>query len=187
MTEAVAAPFDVEPVDPHPQSPIGRNRLERGMVKRRLMIDMAKGELSLHALATKYGASVSAVHTFRERHGFEIREMVDQLADEMVGLWIVDKRDRLAELQAAIEHISGQLVDTAEPPRPERTSAELAALGEPDEPLVDADRLIALSMTLGRLLRMAAEEMGQIPNRAQVMVTGVMTTVRLEGVDLDQL
>jgi hypothetical protein len=129
-----------------------RGKLERAWAKRRLIIDLAKGESTERELATKYGVAPSSINEFKQRHIDDVEAYRQDLENEFVGLWIAQKTDRLAEHQA--------LYEDGVSPRDRETRA--------------------------MLLRHAAEELGQIPNRTTIDMASPVE-VKLIGVDLDDV
>jgi hypothetical protein len=125
-----------------------KGKLERAYARRRLIIDLAKEEKTQRELAALYDCSVSSINEFKARHMPAILEARADLGNEFTGLWIAQKLDRLAELEALFE-------DTV--------SAR--------------DR-----ETKAMLLRHAAEELGQIPNKSTLDITAEVK-VRIEGLD----
>jgi hypothetical protein len=125
-----------------------KGKLERAYARRRLIIELAKEEKTQRELAAIYDCSVSSINEFKQRHMPAILDARENLGNEFSGLWIAQKLDRLAELEALFE-------DTV--------SAR--------------DR-----ETKAMLLRHAAEELGQIPNKTTLDVTAEVK-VRIEGLD----
>jgi hypothetical protein len=128
--------------------PAHKGKLERAYVRRRLIVELAKEEKTQRELAAIYGCAPSAIAQFKERNLPAILEARLDLGNEFTGLWIAQKLDRLAELEALFE-------DTV--------SAR--------------DR-----ETKAMLLRHAAEELGQIPNKSTLDITAEVK-VRIEGLD----
>lgn len=83
-----------------------KNHLERGWVKHRLVRDMAIGEKTQRTLAEQYGVSQTSISSFKKRHGFEIEEVRNNMADEYAGLWVAKKLERIAEYQNAAEKMA---------------------------------------------------------------------------------
>lgn len=67
------------------------------------MRELAAGEKTQTELAREYGCTQAAVSTFASRHEEEIDALRDKLDDEWAGLWVANKRDRLAVYQSDIE------------------------------------------------------------------------------------
>lgn len=85
-----------------------RRPLGRGWVKRKLIIDLAKGEKTQRVLAKEYGVSQPSISEFKIKHAAEISEAAKNLEDEFVGLWVANKANRLAEYEADIERVNEQ-------------------------------------------------------------------------------
>jgi hypothetical protein len=112
-----------------------RSKLERqAWRKRRLIVELARGEKTQTKLAAENGVSQSSISEFSSRHTDEIAEAREHLEDEFNGVWIAQKLNRLIEMEGLYEG------DVA--PR---------------------DRETRLAV-----LRAAAEELGQIPNRTTI-------------------
>lgn len=126
-----------------------KGKLERAYARRRLIIDLAKEEKTQQELAALYGCAQSSISEFKDRNMPAILEARLDLGNEFTGLWIAQKLDRLAELEAMYE----------------------------DGTISARDR-----ETKAMLLRHAAEELGQIPNKSTLDVT-MDVRVRIEGVD----
>lgn len=86
--------------------PARKNHLERGWVKHRLVRDFALGEKTGAQLAEQYGVSQTSISAFKKRHGLEIEECRNTLADEYAGLWVAEKMKRIAEYQEAAEKMA---------------------------------------------------------------------------------
>lgn len=125
-----------------------KGKLERAYARRRLIIELAKGEKTERQLAAIYECAPSAINQFKQRHLAAITETSENLGNEFAGLWIAQKLDRLAELEALFE-----------------------------DGISARDR-----ETKAMLLRHAAEELGQIPNKTTVDVTAEVK-VKIEGLD----
>ncbi len=86
--------------------PAGKNHLERGWVKHRLIRDFALGEKTGQALAVQYGVSQTSISAFKKRHSMEIEEVRNNLADEYAGVWVAQKINRIQEYQQAAEKMA---------------------------------------------------------------------------------
>ena len=124
-------------------------KLERAYARRRLIVDLAKEEKTQRELAALYGCAQSSISEFKERNLPAILEARLDLGNEFTGLWIAQKLDRLAELEAMYE----------------------------DGTISARDR-----ETKAMLLRHAAEELGQIPNKSTLDITGEVKVI-IEGLD----
>lgn len=134
------------------QSSRPRVPLERGWARATLIRELALEEVNQAFLADKYGVSRSAITQFKHRHEVEIVEIRNNLANEYADLWVANKRNRLAELQAAAEKMAA---------KPDARSAEV----------------------LAKLLKDAAEELGDLPTRTQVNVNTANVTYEVVGID----
>lgn len=94
-------------LDPKPKATIARkNHLERGWVKHRLIREFALGEKTGRELADQYGVSQTSISAFKRRHGMEIEEVRNNLADEYAGVWVAQKLARIQEYQQAAEKMA---------------------------------------------------------------------------------
>lgn len=153
-----------------------KNRIERGHTKFEVIGHLAKGELTMRTLAEMYNVSVSSIHEFKVRHIHEIDAIKADIESEMVGLWIAQKRNRIAEYEADVEMVN----DTLDLIPPE----VIAAGGKRGETLPTPELFTAKH----RAMKSVAEELGQLPNRI-TMSGEVGTTVNysIDGVDLEEL
>lgn len=130
---------------------------ERPWHRRQFCRELAAGEVSRAALARKYGISRAAVTQFARRHQAEIDELKANADDAFAGLWIADKSARMAAYQADLE-LSGT-----------------GKYGSHWEQI----------RTRTQILKQVAEELGQMPPRAGIVVIPV--THVIEGVDVEAL
>jgi hypothetical protein len=137
-------------------APRVRIPLERGWARAKLIRELALEEQPQVELAEYYGVAQTTISAFKKRHWVEIERIRNNLADEYADLWIAQKRNRLAELQAAAEKLAG---------KPDARSAEV----------------------LAKLLKDAAEELGDLPTRTQVNVNTANVTYEIVGVDPEVL
>lgn len=86
--------------------PAGKNHLERGWVRHRLIRDFALGEKTGKQLSEQYGVSQTSISAFKKRHGLEIEEVRNNLADEYAGVWVAQKMSRIQEYQVAAEKMA---------------------------------------------------------------------------------
>jgi hypothetical protein len=163
-----------------------RDFLERNVRTRIALIrDLAEGKASPAKLAEKYNCSREAVRDFKDRHKADIEHAKANLEDKMLGLWVADKVNRIAEYQADIELTNGEL---------EAAQAGRLVVPNSDEP-DGAERVEDLSDVIGRLLRgkhralrSVAEERGELPSRIALhMEDAAKVHHVIEGVDLDKL
>jgi predicted transcriptional regulator len=126
--------------------------LERGWAKSRLILELAQQEKTQVQLAREYGVTQGSVSEFATRHADEITHQRSKIEDEWIGLWIADKRNRVAEAQADVDAINAALQ------------------GLPD------DKLLRTKLAI---MRQVAEELGQL--RDIVEVGGKLTYI-VQGV-----
>ena len=129
----------------------GTHKLTRAWVKQELIRELATEKKTQQELANRYGVGQPGIAMFKKRHLVDIERYRDSLDDEWAGIWIANKRNRLAELQNQIEELADQKVTAR--------TAEV----------------------IGKLLREAAEELGDITNKNKVEVD----VVRYEIVGID--
>lgn len=134
-----------------------RGDLENGWARKSVIRDLAAAEKSQNQIAAEYGVSQGSVSEFAARHRDEIERHRQHLDDEWYGLWIAQKRHRVAEYQADVERITDALDNETDP---------------------------ALLRAKLAILRQTAEELGQF--KQEIEVTGTLTYV-VEGVDMGQL
>jgi len=132
----------------------------RGHRLARLLRELAEADKPQSALARKYGVSQPRISQINTEHRERIEAIRADIDNEFAGLWIADKSNRLEYYQADLESINEKL-------------AEFAELNE------DAYAWIRLR---DKLLRAAAEELGQIPNKMTVK-SSVEGKYKFEGVD----
>jgi len=136
------------------------NAAERGIPRYRhldLIRHLAAEDVTRAALAREHGVHRSAITQFAQRHRAEIEQIRTQLDDEYAGIWLADKRARLAALQSDYE-----------------MAAEHKNAGHHE-----------WIKTRAQLLHQASEELGQLPGRVGVVVVPV--THILVGVDAEAL
>jgi hypothetical protein len=133
------------------------SKLERGWVRARLIRQLALAEATQTELAAEYGCDQSAIALFLKRHKPEVEYQRGRLADEWAGLWIADKRNRVAEYQSEVERINSALDRETDP------------------------QLLRAKVSV---MRQVAEELGQL--KQEIEVTGTLTYV-VEGVDMSTL
>jgi hypothetical protein len=138
----------------------------RGYQERLLKIDLAKGDLSQEKLAAKYGVTGPAIHHFKTRHAAAIAEIKAQIDEgvraEIVGLWIADKANRIAEYQKDVELLTEQVVDGSLEPQDFRGAMKVKQAA----------------------LRNVAEELGEL--KVQVETDGTVKYI-VEGVNPEDL
>jgi hypothetical protein len=125
--------------------------------RHKLLRELAIGERKAADLGREYGMSASAVRMFKMRHRAEVDAIAAAPADELAGLWIAGKSNRLAAYQHDYEQ---------------------AASGE------KANHHEWIKARTG-ILHNVAEETGQLPPRQQVSIMPVVHVI--QGVDLGAL
>lgn len=136
--------------------PAVKHRPLRGWVKHRLIRDLAEEKFSQYELADKYGVTQPSIAAFKRRFSEEIAEVAANAENEMAGLWIAKKRNRLAEYERQAE-----MIDEA-----------LETLGKTDSALLRLKQMA---------LRNSAEEMGHL--KQNVEVDHKVTHYTVEGID----
>lgn len=148
-----------------------RGALERGHVKIKLIRELAAGEHSQAELARRHDVTPQSMSEFTQRHAERIAEVAEKLlaqADaEFAGLWVAEKRNRIAEYQQQIDDVADLMADPA-----------LAAKAG-----VQAAEMFRVAQSA---LKAVAEELGQLPGRVQVQHSGSLE-VRVNGVDVAAL
>lgn len=130
-----------------------RRPLSNPWIRGQLIADLATGEYKQTFLAEKYGVSNSAISQFKTRYSPQIEERRERLIDEYQDLWISTKYNRLAALQTLAEE------------------------------LAEDDTTPRTAEVIDRLLRSAAEELGDLETKLSVNVA----EYRITGIDLDKL
>lgn len=156
-----------------------------GHVKLKLIQELARDEVRRVELARRYGVTGAAISNFAKKHAEAIAAAKQRIDDEFAGMWIVQKKSRLAELEQDVDNINGS--ETA------RKEAVTAALGD----TLDVQAAIAESEGLKpdpvllrvkhKALRQAAEELGQLPARVTVEIGDTHVRHEIVGVDLDEV
>lgn len=129
----------------------------RGHVKRKLLLELADDKKTMVQLANEYGVSQPAITAFRDRHNLELLGLQKTLDEEVNDLWIAHKANRIAEYQSNYEGIG------------------------------DPGRNVGLIRVGNELLRMVAEELGQIPTKVGIQVNNQQIHYSIEGIDLEKL
>ena len=132
----------------------------RGRDRIRLMNMLALGEMSQTDMALEFGISQSAVSQFKIRNATEIQKIKEGIADEFVGMWIADKKNRVSAYQDQVHR------------------AEEALVGEYDP---------ATERVISTALKSVAEELAQLPNRVIVQVNDKRVNYTIDGVDPEDL
>lgn len=147
------------------------HRLTRSYLRVELINDLAAGELSQEKLAEKYRVSPATITDFKRRFSYEIEERArfirEQVGDVTSGLWIADKRNRLASYQEQADILEEAIIKRD---------------GQGNKPDV------SLMKQLSNTLRSVAEELGDLPSRVQINNTQAESVhYTIEGVDTDKL
>lgn len=161
-----------------------KGKLERGWRRTWLIDKLAKSEGSHQALADALGVGKSAVGMFALRHKTDIEARRAELTEQLSTLWIADKLHRLSEYQQDVEDINSIVEGKLEAATP--------APFNPLDPANDGkatpsatDDLPAWLRVKAAILRSAAEELGQLPQRVSVQVGGSIVTYKLDGADIN--
>lgn len=142
---------------------------------------LAEGNLTHAKLAKRYDVHTSAITAFKARNLAQIEEIKADLENQFAGLWIADKKQRVASLQRDAERCE-LLIETLDEWSPcDCQDPECGAK------IYNGATLPKLLKAKREALHAAAEELGQLPNRMTVQLTG-QQQVRHEivGVDLDR-
>lgn len=151
----------------------------RGHVAHALIRDLAAGTQTDAALARKYGVGRSTVGDFKRRHAAEIADVRERQGEEFAGLWTAVKRNRIAEYQRDIDLLNDMIEELAAPPCPcSATDCDARIIRDPRH-------LLAVIKRKHAALRSVAEELGQLPNRMTLQVSGGEQPVRHEIVGID--
>jgi hypothetical protein len=130
----------------------GKPSYIRGRWKRELTRDLAVGDLSHAKIAEKFGKHVQTIHQFSVRNRAEIEEIREKMAreldDELIGLWIVDQKQRFATYQGIVDHLEELLEDED----------------------LDADARARLADKIMKALRHVAEERDDLPARQKFVL-----------------
>jgi transcriptional regulator with XRE-family HTH domain len=150
-----------------------------GLVKRQVIRDIALGTMSQSQLGEKYGVSQPAISQFAKRNAEEIEAVRSKADDEFAGLLIAAKQNRLAAYQ--------DLYDIALKPQPKISpSGKLVKEWITDE---DGQQVEVIVQEVdvraaAQMLKQAAEELGQLPNRLTLAgEVGVKTNYVIDGID----
>ena len=134
----------------------------RGRQRLRLIQELALGARSQVELAEQFGVRQPTISDFRRQYADRIDTARARIEDELAGLWIYEKANRLAEYEADVEQINERLEQDPLP-----------------------DDYVKLYAAKSRALRNAAEELGQLAPRSVNLTSRVHYTI--EGVDMDAL
>lgn len=134
-----------------------QGKLSSGSVKAQLVHDLAMGEETKTALAKKYGVTQPSITAFGKRNAALIEKRQTEIMNDYAdSLWIARKYDRLGVLQDIAEE------------------------------LLSLDITPRTAEVLDRLLRSAADELGDIPKNANVNVNS-NATYEIVGINTEDL
>jgi hypothetical protein len=140
----------------------------RGAKKLTLQMELAKQEKTHKELAQEYGVGRIGITQFARRYKAEIAAiragLLEEVLEDGCGLWIAEKRMRLAEHQDTVEYVDSRL----------------AAY----ESGINAASLIREKTNA---LRATAEELGQIPEKPAAPPTSSHSEYVVKGVSTDEL
>jgi transcriptional regulator with XRE-family HTH domain len=137
----------------------GGQQAIRGYRLHNLLRDLALKELTAAQLADKYGVSTATIDNYRKRFAIEVREIQEHFEDDLAGLWIAKKRNRIAEYQKKYEDLDELVGD-------------------------EGQGAIALQ---SRILRWVAEELGQLPQKVHLQASVDPVRVEVIGVNTEDL
>lgn len=140
--------------------PRSKPRYIRGHRKIDLMHELANGVKTQGQLAKEYGVTQQTIYSFNRRYKEDILAVREKRDNEMTGLWVADKQRRIAEYET-----------------------DITVLNEAMDGLPITDFM----MRKHAALRAVAEELGQIPNKAQGIEAKVTVNHQINGVDVDNL
>lgn len=147
-----------------------RGYLDRGWIRTRLIIELARNEKTHTHLGKQFGCSTRAVSHFRKRNEQEIAEARQDITDEFVGIWAAQKSARLSELEQDVIDCNSLI-------------RQEMALPEPD-----TDSLSRLWRAKQKAVRLIAEELGQIPRAMDLKLDQkVLEFVIKGGVDMENM
>lgn len=146
----------VTTVEPVPSKVLSTRKLTP-WDQRALLRDLAGGEMTNRAIATKFGVSGQYVSHLKKKHASTIAAIRSNMDDQFIGLWIADKAARIAAHQDDYENLK----EHAKPGSAEPVKARTGILGA------------------------VAEELGQLPGRQQAVIVPVIHII--EGVRTEDL
>jgi hypothetical protein len=142
-----------------------------GLRKREIIRLLAAGEITRSEIARRYDVSPAAITQFAQRNEQEIAEVKADMDSEFAGILIARKEARLSAYQEIYEQAT-----TPMPVHDVRTGKVMEIDGQP---LMEVKGDLA-----AKVLKQAAEEMGQLPTRLQVAGgLDIVTNYKIEGVD----
>lgn len=160
---------------PATDDPTWARRMDRDVrLRLNLIRALAEGAKSQVQLAREYDCNQATISRFKTRYAEKIEAVKKDLGNEFAGLWVSDKKQRVAAYQTEVEHLE----------------KAIRAL-EPDDALPGdlppTTELVALYKRRDNALRAVAEELGQLPTRLVVQSNGRAARLELSGVDVDKV
>jgi hypothetical protein len=165
----------------------GANKADRmplgGLVRRKVIRDLALSGMTQQAIAQKYGVTPGAVTQFKQRNAEEIAAVAAAADDDYAGILIAEKANRLAAYQ--------ELYELSLKPQPKiAPNGKIVRETVPDEDGNEVDAIVTEVdvRAAATMLKSAAEEMGQLVQRQSI--SGDMqttTTYRIENVSNEDL
>lgn len=128
---------------------------------------LALGEMTQAEIARRYDVSTASLTSFKQRHEARIAEVREHLDDQFAGITYADKANRVVELSNDVAAIADMLAD---PETAARSGVQYAEMVRAKQ----------------SALRAISEELGQLPSRMQVQVSGSLD-VQVNGVALGDL
>lgn len=130
----------------------------KGVVKLRLIRELAAAEKTQAQLAIEYNVSEARVSQFKYENLDAISHAQANMLDEFAGILLADKKNRLAEYVSDVDEANER----------------------------DGDGWVDARRIKHNALRQIAEELGQIPNKTTMSHEGKVEYV-IEGIDLNSL
>lgn len=176
----------------------------RGHKRITLVHDIARGEKSSAALMREYGMTRTDMKNFLAKYNYDIQLVQADLESEYAGLWITNKRNRLAEVEEVVNSANAELELWRE-----LVAATQAAIDNHDKAAMEEalkkamkSNQIAKALMGGRGqdmrtpapelmkiilsgLKQAAEEMGDLHAKVDLNVAGVRHEI--VGIDAKDL
>lgn len=131
-----------------------RYPLERPWIRWQLVRELALKEETRAQLARRYGVDRSAMTQFAQRHTAAIAAVEREIENEMAGLWIAQKRNRIAVYQQDVEEITKLVERDVDPSTAPNRPADR------DDP--GAGQIVVLGAKVPSLLRVKAQILHQV-------------------------
>ena len=146
-------------------------------------IKMLAAGATQQEVADHFEIGQPAVSDFAARHRHEIAAARAAPDDELSGLWIANRADRIGEYQQQYAMVTEQAHRVA------RAAEALSEIGGGEDAgvVLDSEDLVRLIAQQQKLLRGVAEELGQMPARAHLTFDAPVLRVHIEGVDMDDV